>query len=160
MRKTRSFFRHLDLSKHKPFPGVWGRVVQRHRFPPLPRPRCILSHRLYGICISCRYLSGSTSGIYIRLKRTIQKRIQPIELSSEAGALRGVRVRGWVLFRVDAVAVVAIAHRLFPVGTMPTRFARFCKGTNISLGYTYEGIRIPYQTGKVSTLWDNVRWVP
>jgi hypothetical protein len=67
---------------------------------------------------------GSTSGIYIRLKeRAFQKRIQRFQPPGGAGALRRIRagVRG--LFRVGAVSVVAVAHGLTAISTMPARFA-------------------------------------
>src|SRR3989304_2625050 len=70
---------------------------------------------------------GATSGIPIRLKeRAFQKRIHSNQPAGGAGALRRVRERVRGLFRVGAVAVVAAAHGLSAVRTMPPRFAWFC----------------------------------
>lgn len=68
---------------------------------------------------------GSTSGIPIRLKeRVFQKRIQRIQPACGAVALRRVRARVRGLFRVGAVAVVAVVH--------------------MSLGYTSGGLGFPF----------------
>src|SRR5512141_969072 len=67
---------------------------------------------------------GSTSGIHIRLKeRAFQKRIQRVQPPGGAGAFPWFRARVRGLFRVGAVAVVAVAHGFSAVRTMRTRFA-------------------------------------